>query len=235
MELASGSKPGCMRGSLTDECAYSTLQLVRQSAGNVTKLKVRTEPQRLRARAIKPTSSYLAGLIEGDGTIVVPTYERSPKGKLNYPSIQIAFAAKDYPLAVVLRLLIGHGSISKRSHQAAYIYTVNNLEGLIKVVGLINGYMRTPKIGDLVSLISYLNPKVDTLNVVGLPIDVSCLGSNAWLAGFIEADGSFQVRTSLTSKIKRLALSFELTQARVNHDGYPKHHRCFGHRSFSWR
>ena len=62
---------------------------------------------------------YLACLIEGDGTIVVPTTERSMKGKLNYPSIQIAFAAKDYPLAEVLRLIIGHGSISKRIHQGA--------------------------------------------------------------------------------------------------------------------
>nr|YP_007475356.1 hypothetical protein H911_mgp48 [Microbotryum lychnidis-dioicae]AGE14569.1 hypothetical protein [Microbotryum lychnidis-dioicae] len=54
---------------------------------------------------------YLAGLIEGDGTIVVPTSERSAKRKLNYPSIQIAFAAKDYLLALMFQVLIGHGSI----------------------------------------------------------------------------------------------------------------------------
>lgn len=48
--------------------------------------------------------SYLAGLIEGDGSIVVPTSERSSKGKLNYPSIQIAFAAKDYPLVMLLHI-----------------------------------------------------------------------------------------------------------------------------------
>nr|QBM31566.1 hypothetical protein [Arthrobotrys musiformis] len=30
---------------------------------------------------------YLTGLIEADGTIIVPKTERSPKGKLNYPSI----------------------------------------------------------------------------------------------------------------------------------------------------
>ena len=35
-------------------------------------------------------SSYVAGLIEGDGTIHVPKTERSNKGNLNYPSIQIA-------------------------------------------------------------------------------------------------------------------------------------------------
>lgn len=161
--------------------------------------------------------SYLAGLIEGDGTIVVPKTERSSKGKLNYPSIQICFAAKDFPLAVALRILIGHGSISKRSKQAAFIYTINNNDGVIKVAGMINGLMRTPKILDLLSLISYLNTKNPTLKMVDLPLDQSDLGSNAWLAGFIDADGSFQVRTSLTSKVKRLGLSFELTQARSNH------------------
>ena len=36
-------------------------------------------------------SFYLAGLIEGDGTIVVPNTERSPKGVLNYVSISYIF------------------------------------------------------------------------------------------------------------------------------------------------
>lgn len=45
-------------------------------------------------------SSYLAGLIEGDGMIVVPKTERSAKGKTNYPSIQIVFHLKDLPLAL---------------------------------------------------------------------------------------------------------------------------------------
>ena len=101
------------------------------------------------------------------------------KGKLNYPSIQIAFTAKDYPLAAALRLIIGHGSISKRSHQAAYIYTINNREGIIKLVNMINGNMRTPKILDLFSLVSYLNRKYPTLNIVALPLDASSLESNA--------------------------------------------------------
>jgi len=123
--------------------------------------------------------SYLAGLIEGDGTIVVPTTDWSLKGKLNYPSIQICFAAKDYALAAALRVIIGHGSISKRSKQAAYIYTINNQEGIIKVVGMINGYMRTAKIRDLLSLVYYLNIKFPPLNIVGIPLDTSSLSSNA--------------------------------------------------------
>src|ERR1700730_15073932 len=47
--------------------------------------------------------SYLTGLIEGDGTIIVPKTERSYKGKLNYPSIQIVFHLKDFPLALLIQ------------------------------------------------------------------------------------------------------------------------------------
>ena len=55
-------------------------------------------------------SSYLAGLIEGDGTIHVPKTERSSKGNLNYPSIQIVFHLKDLPLALLIQKEIDHGS-----------------------------------------------------------------------------------------------------------------------------
>jgi hypothetical protein len=47
--------------------------------------------------------SYLTGLIEGDGTIIVPFTDRSYKGKLNYPSIQIVFHLKDLPLALLIQ------------------------------------------------------------------------------------------------------------------------------------
>jgi hypothetical protein len=42
---------------------------------------------------------YLAGLIEGDGSIYVPEQARSEKGILLYPVIFIEFALKDLPLA----------------------------------------------------------------------------------------------------------------------------------------
>ena len=86
-------------------------------------------------------SSYLAGLIEGDGTIVVPKKERSDKGKLNYPCIQIVFHLRDFPLCQVIQKLLGLGTISKKKQSAAYILTINNLEGLIVVTRLINGKM----------------------------------------------------------------------------------------------
>ena len=42
---------------------------------------------------------YLAGLIEGDGAIIVPKTIRNQKGKLLYPVVKITFVEKDAPLA----------------------------------------------------------------------------------------------------------------------------------------
>lgn len=89
---------------------------------------------------------YVTGLIEGDGSIIVPTSERSAKGRINYPSIQIAFNLKDLPLALLIQKELGHGSLSRKKGVNAYILTINSYTGLLLVVSLINGNMRTPKI-----------------------------------------------------------------------------------------
>jgi hypothetical protein len=137
--------------------------------------------------------SYLAGLIEGDGTIIVPSTERSSKGKLNYPSIQIVFQVKDFTLVSLICRKIVHGSICKKKQSAVYIYTINNLQGLVILVQLINGKIRGHKLYQLNKLIDYLNVKSPGLIIENLPLDFSPLKNNSWLPGFIEADGSFQV------------------------------------------
>ena len=98
-------------------------------------------------------SSYLAGLIEGDGSIFVPKTLRSDKGKLNYPSIQICFHLKDLPLALLIQKELGHGSLARVKGVNAYVLTINNFDGLILITSLINGNMKTPKIHALYKLV----------------------------------------------------------------------------------
>lgn len=161
--------------------------------------------------------SYLAGLIEGDGTIVVPTTERSEKGKINYPSIQIVFNSKDLPLALIIQQRLGMGSLSKRKGANAYIFTINNYEGLLLVASLINGHMRTPKIHALWNLIDWLNVRFKDLNMIKNPIDNSLLTSNSWLTGFIEANGRFSVK--VLKNEDKLSCNFELIQMQTNFKG----------------
>ena len=81
-----------------------------------------------------PFFSYLTGLIEGDGTIVVPKTERSTKGVLNYASVEIVFHLKDLPLALIIQKALGDGSIARKKGVNAYILTINSYKGLILIV-----------------------------------------------------------------------------------------------------
>lgn len=160
-------------------------------------------------------SSYLAGLIEGDGTIFVPKEERSLKGKKYYPSIQIEFQQKDFPLCMIIQKKLGFGSIAKVKHSASYRFTVNDVEGIKNLALLVNGQFRGPKYYQFCKLITYLHIE----NYI-LPQNTSSLCSNSWLTGFVEADGSFQVRSSSKGKYKRVSLSIEISQARTTKYGY---------------
>lgn len=157
-------------------------------------------------------SSYLAGLIEGDGSIIVPKTERSIKGRINYPSIQIVFHLKDLPLALMIQKEIKNGSVTRKKGVNAYILTINNYDGLILLTSLINGNMRTPKIYSLYNLIDWLNLKFEEINITKKPLNDSPLESNAWLSGFIEIEGHFSVKTTFNSKYSRVECKLELSQ-----------------------
>ena len=86
---------------------------------------------------------YLAGLIEGDGSIIVPTKDKTPGGKNTHPVIRIVFTIHDLPLAQKLQQVLGCGFIQKPKEGNYYLFEVQNIEGLLKLVNLINGKMRT--------------------------------------------------------------------------------------------
>jgi hypothetical protein len=172
--------------------------------------------------------SYLTGLIEGDGTIIVPKTERSSKGKLNYPSIQIVFHLKDFPLALLIQKNLGYGSLIRKKGNSyaanAYILYINDQKGILNLVNLLNGNMRTPKINSLHKLIDWLNNKNPNLNLNKLPINKNSLSKDAWLSGIIESDGHFSVRTTrgcaATGKYPKIECKFELSQRQKDHLGY---------------
>jgi hypothetical protein len=159
---------------------------------------------------------YLAGLIEGGaerGTIIVPNFQRDKKGRLTYPSIQIVFGLMDLPLALIIQKTLGYGSISRKKGSNAYILTINNTEGLIKTILLVNGKFKTAKIEALGKLIEWFKSK-NKIDFNLLPIDTTSLGQSSWLAGFIEADGHFSVRTTESLNLNKVECKFELSQAK---------------------
>src|SRR5271169_3150624 len=164
--------------------------------------------------------SYLTGLIEGDGTIIVPKTERSSKGKLNYPSIQIVFHLKDLPLAIRIQQNLGYGSLIRKKGLNAYVLYINDQKGILNLVNLLNGNMRTPKINSLYKLIDWLNNKNPNLNLNKLSLNMESLSKDAWLSGIIDSDGHFSVRTTMTGKYPKIECKFELSQRQKDHLGY---------------
>jgi hypothetical protein len=144
-----------------------------------------------------PFGPYLAGLFEGDGHIWVPTTTHAPSGKKYTPHFSITFAEVDYPLVLILKLLIG-GGIRHKVENHAYVLTIASIAELVKVICLINGHLRTPKIAKFNEMINWINKSTGDC-IPTYTVDRSDIFGNAWLAGFIEADGSFDIRVSQTS------------------------------------
>jgi len=163
------------------------------------KLNVRhysTDPQALQKSSIfdgvdkNDLGSYLAGLFEGDGHIWI---QKTFSGKNHNPRFCITFGLKNEPLAKILLEILESGFIRYKKSDNVCVIVVSSVVGLKKIVSLINGKLRTPKIGQLDALINWLN-KNHNANILLLPLCDSPLSSDAWLSGFIDADGSFSVQ-----------------------------------------
>jgi hypothetical protein len=75
---------------------------------------------------------------------------------------------------------------------------------------------RTPKIATFHKLIIWFSDRYP-VNIQLLPIDESELQANAWLAGFVEGDGSFYLRyRSNISKSPAVSTNFKLVLAPIH-------------------
>jgi LAGLIDADG endonuclease len=150
---------------------------------------------------------YLAGLFEGDGHI---WFSKNSLKKRHNPRFCITFNLKNELLAKKLLEIIGYGFIRYKPKDNACILVVSPMNGLERIVGLINGKLRTPKIVQLYTLIEWLN-KNHNLTITKLPLNKGDLGKDSWLAGFIDADGSFSINhTKLKSGAKKRKISCRL-------------------------
>ena len=152
-------------------------------------------------------NTYLAGLFEGDGHIWIQN--PNMKKKQN-PRFCITFSLKNEPLAKNLLYLIGSGFIRYKSKDNACVLVVSPVVGLKKIVSLINGELRTPKIHQFYKLIDWLNKNHNT-NIKKLPLKEGNLIFDSWLSGFIDSDGSFSVQhTKVENNAKKRKISCRL-------------------------
>jgi LAGLIDADG endonuclease/LAGLIDADG-like domain len=141
---------------------------------------------------------YLAGLIDGDGHF-------SSKQQL-----VIVFSSSDLSLAYYLKIRIGYGQIRKVKNKNAYLLIISNKDGLIKVINLINCKLRTLNkynqvINNILSHQLYSNFKEK------IEFNFNCNNDfyNHWLAGFSDANASFQIKIVNKSEIR---LNYQIDQ-----------------------
>lgn len=160
---------------------------------------------------------YLAGLIEGDGTIYVPKTQRCIKtNKILYPTIEIIFHKKDLSLAENIRSFLNFGYILNLKNKNAYKLHINNKEDIYKMINLLNGKFKTPKINKLHALIQFVNYR-DNQNIPLLPKNSENIKDNSWLTGFAEADSCFYIR--INEKESSVSCVFEIDQRMIDISG----------------
>ena len=172
--------------------------------GAFRELSYKNSPPCKRELQFQNLSHYLAGLLEGDGYISITNINRVILG--------ITFNLKDKPLAEKLLSYLGKGSIVKRKSNSIEL-RFSTKKTLCKIIHLINGKFRTPKIDQLYKLIDWMN-KNHSMDIEKLPLNLSPILNDSWLTGFIDADGHFYIRNSL----KQIICKFSLEQRMI----YPK-------------
>lgn len=155
---------------------------------------------------LKPVSDdqfghYLAGLIDGDGHF-------NSKQQL-----VIAFHSLDVSLAYYIKKRLGYGSVKKVKNKNAFILVVTAREGIEKVINLINGKIRTEnKFYQITNNILNHENYAEFSKKISLKLNLSNNFKNHWLAGFSDANASFQIKILNRSKKIEVRLNFQIDQ-----------------------
>ena len=154
--------------------------------------------------------AYLAGLWEGDGHMTTS----KPNQKQYTPRWSLTSHMKERSFMLALQRRLG-GHIREKKAERALVLTVSALPCLVALLNLTHGKYRTPKYEHVNRAIAWVNKH----HAKGLPFEVvnnASLANDAWLAGFIDADGSFGMRYDLPPKKRRISVRFRLTQRMVD-------------------
>ena len=157
-----------------------TSETIRNNSENIKNISIHV-PTHLKPLNDEQFGHYLAGLIDGDGHFS------------SQEQLVIVFSSPDIQLAYYIKKIIGFGHVKKVKNKNAYLYIISNKDGIIKVINLINGKLRTfNKFNQVINNI--LSHSKYTEENINFKINNSNDFYNHWIAGFSDADASFQIK-----------------------------------------
>jgi hypothetical protein len=163
---------------------------------------------------------YLAGLLEGDGSISLPSLGNTILNRVLNPRIVFTTHKNNLGLYVYIQSKLGGVGRFQFSGQNTVRYIIGDIKSIQLFINLIHGKLRTSKNIRFNDLIKFINAKY-SLDIPESTLDTSDLSDNSWLAGFTEADGHFGVKiveskpksdTRKRSVSENICLKFRLDQ-----------------------
>ena len=143
---------------------------------------------------------YLAGLIDGDGH-----FSKAQQ-------LVIVFSYPDAFLAYYLKKELGNCNVRKVKDKNAYLLIVSKKEGILNVLKLVNGKLRSEnRFNQIIDILNHDRYKNININfTMNLTDDFN----NHWLAGFSDADASFQVKiiNRVTRNKPEIRLNYQIDQ-----------------------
>lgn len=182
-------------------------EIVGNSVAERVKLISDHVPKHLKPLNNEQLGYYLAGLIDGDGHFSKAL------------QLVIVFSSSDAFLAYNLKERLGYGNVKKVKDKNAYLWIISNKEGLLHVINLINGKLRTEHRFNQVlnNILSHTRYKDQNLNFTMADLASPTKSNNFdnhWLAGFSDADASFQIKfiNRITRNKPEIRLNYQIDQ-----------------------
>lgn len=163
---------------------------------------------------------YLAGLLEGDGHISLPSLGNTTLNRVLNPRIVFTSHKDNLGMYAFLQSELGNIGRFQSSGNNIIRYIIGDIKSIIYITNLIHGKLRTPKNKRFNDLIQFINTKYD-LNIPESNLYNGNYIENSWFTGFTEADGHFGIKyiekkgkseTRKRSVSESISLKFRLDQ-----------------------
>lgn len=163
---------------------------------------------------------YLAGLLEGDGHISLPSLGVTIINRVLNPRIVFTSHINNLGMHAFIQSELGNIGRFQRTGDNVLRYIIGDMKGIIRIIDLLHGKLRTPKNRRFNDLINFINKKY-YLTIPESPLNNTNLEENSWFTGFTEADGHFGIKytenkskseTRKRSISENISLRFRLDQ-----------------------